>query len=171
MNSTSAAERVPADSCLSRRCFKISIHMWFKHFSNWCFCTGVSEPACKQWSRFSTPHSSMVLLDILSSGFPGQVLWCPASPALWPWCGAQTPRSTGKSSRVFIFLPNVGCWTWVHILARLSLPLLSQCTPFTLCYGAAILLAFRSFSGGNYSTCRYRFFSFCPEEEARSRSS
>ena len=51
-----------------------------------------------------------------------------------------------KSSIVFTSLANMGCCTWVHILARLSLPLLSQCTPFTLCYGAAILLAFRSFS-------------------------
>lgn len=105
------------------------------------------------------------------SGFPGQGALVPRLSSSVTLMWGTNPRAWGKSSRVFIFLPKCALLNLGSYLARLSLPLLSQCTPFTLCYGAAILLAFRSFSGEIIPHAGTDFFLFCPEEEARSRSS
>lgn len=84
---------------------------------------------------------------------------CLVPPALWPWCGAQTPSLHGESSRVFIFLPNVRCWTWVHIWQDYLCSSVSMYPFYPLlwsCYSSSFQVFFR----GNYSTCRYRFFLF-----------
>lgn len=104
--------------------------------------------ACMQ-AMEQVPHSPQLY------GSPGHTpQWLSRPGALVPRLSSSVtlmwgtnPSLHGEKFQSFYIPPKCALLNLGSYLARLSLPLLSQCTPFTLCYGAAILLAFRSFSG------------------------
>lgn len=157
MNSTSAVERVPADSCLSRRRFKISIHMWFKHFSNWCFCTGVSEPACKPWEQVL--HSPFY-------GSPGHTpQWLPRQGVLVPHLSSSVtlmwgtnPSLHGKKLQSFYIPPKCGLLHLGSYFGKTISASSASMYPFYPLLWSYYSSSFQGFFRGNYSTGRYRFF-------------
>ena len=168
MNSTTAVKRVPADSCLSRRCFKINIHMWFKHFSNWCFCTGVS--ACMQALRAGSPFPAVLWVSWTYFPVVSKAMgFCAPSLQLCDPDVGTNPLVHRKKFHSFYIPPKYELlYLGSYFSKTISASFVSM-YPFDPLLWSCYSSSFQVFLRGNYSTCRYSFF--CPEEEASSSSS
>lgn len=149
-------ERVPAGTCPSGSCFKMSNWVCFTYgvgaFQTAAFGLGLraSKSACKPFkSGFSIAYISVVLLDLIPAYIKLGAQLCGAWPGVEvPDVGHKPLAPQGKVAYFLRSLLIMGHCAWGGVLAKacLCLPHLSQCGPFIFCCGGTVHLVFRTFS-------------------------
>lgn len=114
---------VPRVFCLSRRLYKMSMCVWPRLISDYCFCHGSQSMwgfmcTLKEWNLYRPQPSDC---PKVKPHWASKPIFLGACPSAGAWCGAQTLSSFMRTSAIVITLlcglPTQGCWLWLCSLS------------------------------------------------------